>query len=80
MTHLSTREDLVWLAETHLPQIRPLIEQGHPPFVGALLFGNEDAPDSIDLFSEDRYDAPVLRFQRNDDGNYYCQGLRRSDN
>lgn len=30
------------------------------------------------LFSEDRHDAPVLRFQRDDNGNYYCQGVRRT--
>jgi hypothetical protein len=82
MTYLNTSEDLDWLARTHLKAFANLFERqpgGCLPWVAALLVdGTEDAPDHIDLFSEDRHDGPVLRFSRKPNGEgYYLVGVRR---
>lgn len=48
MTPLNTPEDLQWLKEVHLLKAPP----PHPydNFKFAILHGNEDAPDSVDLY------------------------------
>lgn len=80
-TILNTSEDMTWLFETHLKRFAglwtaPAHDRLHKAFVAAILHGNEDCPDTIDLLSRDAYDAPVLRFGVSDDGQYYVVGMR----
>jgi hypothetical protein len=55
-------DDLDWLFETHLKGFAGL----RPGIVIALLYGNEDAPDTVELYSMDRHNAPFLRFTVDD--------------
>jgi hypothetical protein len=79
-THLRTSEDFDWLFSTHLRGFSSLwtAADPHRPFVAAILTGNEDSPDTIDLYSENHYQASCLRFAMSDDnGDYYLVGVRR---
>lgn len=67
-------EDLTWLAETHLQAFAALLTSGAFPVVR--LIGNEDCPDHLDLYSENRYDAPYLRISRAEDGSYTPVGIQ----
>lgn len=81
LRHLETSEDIAWVFNAHLKAFKalnapPADNPLHRPFVAVLLFGNEDAPEEIELYSVNRNDAPVLRFVPDSDGNYYLQGIR----
>ena len=78
---LDTSEDIARMFDTHLRafaalNVRPSHDPLHIAFGYAVLHGNEDCPQSIDLYSTNRYDAPVLRFGLSDDGAYYVVGIR----
>lgn len=78
MTLIKSREDFDWLFDTHLAAYRCLFDGQKPAFVCAILFGNEDCPETIDLFSEDHYRAPCLRFTWDDESRKYsCVGVVR---
>lgn len=82
MTELNTKADLRWLAETHLRDHAATLRLGRgkrsSPWVVAALYGNEDCPVRIDLYSEDLYNAPVLRFELDTTGGHYvCRGVVR---
>ena len=79
-TFLDTSEDIAWLFETHLRAFaalnaRPSHDPLHIPFGYAVLHGNTDCPQYIDLRSTSRYDAPVLRFELSGEGDYYVVGI-----
>ena len=52
---LNETSDVKWLKETHLRGI-----SGVPKFRSFIIFGNEDYPDKVQLFTakNPRYDAP----------------------
>lgn len=84
-TLLHTSEDFQWLADTHLKAFASMFTgvntsgRPHLPFVLAIVHGNEDCPDTIDLFSEDHFQAPYLRFvQSANTGEFYLQGVRHA--
>lgn len=77
-TLLHTSEDFQWLASTHLRAFASLFTGSHHAFVLAIVRGNEDMPDTIDLFSEDHFQAPYLRFAVDEVGEYYCVGVRHA--
>jgi len=58
------REDLGWLRDVHLKGV------DITPYVGAYVYGNEDCPDRIECYAEDRYDGPVDVYLLQVDGTY----------
>lgn len=58
-TFLNSTEDLTWLHEVH-----NISTDG---YVCAILYGNEDAPDKVELFTRDHYKPTV--YVADDDGN-----------
>ena len=61
MVFLDTIEDLAWLTEVH----------GIPTagMFGAMLFGNEDWPERVELYYADDYRACRAVYALQDDGN-----------
>lgn len=55
-TFLNSPEDILWLKSTHLKKRNP------PPFRSFILYGNEDAPERLELFSSESpdWDDPYL--------------------
>ena len=44
-TFMNSPEDILWLLNTHLKDWLP------PPFKSFILYGNEDAPERLDLYA-----------------------------
>lgn len=69
MAFFNEHEDLVWLKETHLsdaPQV--------PPFSSFIMYGNEDCPDAIVLYSQEEptiMDSPVATYELGPDLQYW---------
>ena len=69
--HLSTQEDMQWLNDVHY--------EGASEYKVAILYGNEDSPDKIELFSEDRFDCKPVVLVPDDNGDMqletdrYCE-------
>lgn len=59
-TFLSDQEDLDWLRDVHLR-----FEREVPPFRSAVLTGNEDSPDMIELYADEEpvvFQSPVATY------------------
>lgn len=68
-TLLETPDDLQWLRDTHLASIDPL-----PPFVIAILHGNEDCPQRIDLYAINDFRCTPTEYALTDAGYVYARG------
>ncbi len=70
-TYLSEPADLEWLRDTHLKTCRLL-----PPFVVAVLDGNEDSPTAITLYEVDHYNSLTMVLRPDSDGSFHCNSDR----
>lgn len=69
-TFINSPEDMQWLRETHLA-CAPQFETAH--FKSAVIHGNEDCPEMIDLYLSNEpvvCDRPFRLMLDNDSGNY----------
>lgn len=62
MTILDTKEDLEWLSEVHCKIANS--------YKIAIIHGNEDCPERIELYSKDRYSCKPTILVRNEEGSY----------
>jgi len=67
MTSLDTKEDMEWLASTHCKTARA--------YKLAILHGNEDSPDKIELFAKNDYRCKPTVFVRGDEGDYILKSF-----
>ena len=59
-THIESREDLQWLAEVH--------KVPTDLFAVAILYGNEDCPNKVELYARDHTQCKPTVYQPNADG------------
>lgn len=60
--------DITWLFNTHIPSYA--CTETHTQCEVALIYGNEDSPEKVELFSVNDYKAkPYATFLQNDSGN-----------
>jgi hypothetical protein len=60
-TFLETPEDMAWLADVHTPLARA--------YLCAILHGNEDAPNKVELFAANHYKCKPTVLAPNEEGN-----------
>ena len=65
MTHLHTLEDLQWLTEVHNVPTDGIVV--------ASIHGNEDAPDKVETYTVDHYQATPTVYVSGDDGDLHKQ-------
>lgn len=58
---VTTPEDCKWLRDTHLPK-------DAPQFTRALIYGNEDSPERVELYNRDHVGAKVADYAADDSG------------
>lgn len=61
--YLETKSDMMWLAETHLPEGIEVSQ-----YSCAILEGNEDCPNKVSLYKVNHYLCIPDTFRRNEEG------------
>lgn len=70
-TFINTPADMAWLFSTHLRAMPPCPGKALTECRSAIVTGNEDCPDEIELhwaYNPLAYDMPAAHFVRNNDG------------
>lgn len=61
---LNTKQDLIWLRDVHLKNVFYL----QLDFVSAILYGNEDCPDRVELFKKNHWRCIPKVYIRTENG------------